>query len=141
MVNAAVDDQQAHHKVGGRLLRFFGDHQFQHRVLQKHQAHGEQADAFGGFHGLEQVVEVLRVKAVFLDVFEVEGAQVDFNIIERFVDQGIGQQRVDDRGFGLARTVLLGLGFSALGAFFLFVWGGHGGRFLVRDSGIFGPTL
>lgn len=51
----------------------------------------------------------------------------------------ISQHWMHDIGFGLTRTVLLGLGFGPLGAFLLFIWGGHGGEFLVRCSHMHGP--
>ena len=51
----------------------------------------------------------------------------------------IGNIMTSDIGFGLARPILLGLGFGPLGAFLLFICGGHGGEFLVRCSHIYGP--
>ncbi|MNT71290.1 hypothetical protein D3C72_2097600 [compost metagenome] len=79
-----------------------------------------------------------RVETVLFNVFEVEGAQVDLDIIEWLVDQRIGQKRMYDIGLGFARTVLLGLGFGPLGAFLLFIRGGHGGEFLIRCSHVHG---
>src|SRR3989344_5930257 len=123
------------------LLRLCCDRQLQYRVLQKHQAHRQQADAFSHLHRLEQVIEVRGVEAVFLDIFEIEGTQVDVDIIERLIDQRVGQHLVNHIGLGLAHTVLLGLSFSPLGAFLLFVWGSHIGEFLVRYSHVHGTGM
>ena len=85
--------------------------------MQEHQAQGLQVDGFGGFHGLEQVVEIGRVETVVEDVLEVEGAEVDLHIIERIVDQCPG------RCLGrFAHAVLLGFGFGPLRVFLLLFW-------------------
>ena len=83
MEDPAIGDQQARHEVGGRALRFLSDHQRQHKVLQERHAHCPQADALADFQRPEQVVDVRRVETISFDVFDVEGTQVDFDIIER----------------------------------------------------------
>lgn len=85
--NRAINNQQPHHKVRGRLFRFLRDYQLQHWVLQEYQTHCQQANTFAYFHCLEKIIEVLRVETVLFDVFEIESAQVDFNIIKRLVNR------------------------------------------------------
>ena len=120
MLAHAEGNEQAHQEIGRVFFLFFADHQLQHRVLQEHAAQGLQADGFGGLHGLKQIVEIGGFEAVVFDVLKVERAEVDFDVIERAVDQ---RRR---RGLGrFADAVLLGFGFGPLCVLVLFLWRCH----------------